>query len=153
MKGFKKIDLTQAYKLLEGCETILVCTKGKNEGQYNVTPYGWFTTYDYEPVTKVLFSSDPTHQACANIQRTKEYAICIPKNNSDPIIFKCGEISSPEADKFKELGLTGVMAEKTDAKVLPENSRAILEMKLARIIKEGSVELYLGEAVEAWECE
>ncbi len=151
MNGFKEVDLTQAYKMLEGCPAILVCTKGEKEGQYNVTPYGWFTTYDYEPVTKVLFSSDPTHQACANIKRTKEFAVCIPKDNADPIIFKCGEVSSPDADKFKMFGLKGEKASKIDVKVLAENSRGIIECKLAKILPEGSVEIFFGEAVAAFE--
>ncbi len=151
MNGYNEVDLTQAYKMLEGCQVILVCTKGEKDGQYNVTPYGWFTTYDYEPVTKVLFSSDPTHQACANIKRTKEFAICIPKDSSDPLIFKCGEVSSPDADKFAMFGIKGEKASTVDVKVLTENSKGIIECTLEKIIPEGSVELYLGKATAAFQ--
>lgn len=153
MKGFKKVDLADAYKFINGNKTILVCTKGMKDGQYNVTPYGWFTTYDYEPVTKVLISSDPTHQAALNIHRTSEFAICIPKDENDPIIEKTGTISSPDIDKFEKFGLPGEKASEIDVKVLPENSKAIVEFKLVKVLKESTVELFLGEAVAAWEAE
>ncbi|MBQ0052721.1 MAG: flavin reductase [Treponema sp.] len=153
MKGFKEVDLQAAYKLLEGTEAIMVCTKGQKDGQYNVTPYGWFTTYDYDPVTKVLFSSDPTHQCAHNAKRTEEFAICVPKDSKDPVIFQCGEVSSPDADKFAQFNIKGEKASKIDVKVLTENSRAIIECKLTKVLKESTVELFLGEAVAAWEKE
>lgn len=153
MNGFVKEDLVNAYKLFENVPAILVCTKGEKDGQYNITPYGWFTTYDYEPVTKVLFSSDPAHQAAINAKRTKEFAICIPKDTNDPIINQCGSISSPDADKFAQFGLKGENASEIDVKLLPENSKAMVEFKLAKVIKEGSVELFLGEAVAAWKID
>lgn len=152
MNNFSKVDLAEAYKMLEGCQVILVCTKGAKEGQYNVTPYGWFTTYDYEPVTKILFSSDPSHQACANIKRTNEYAICIPKDNNDPLIFKCGEISSPDADKYAQFNIKAEKATQVDAKILTEISKGFIECKLDKIIPEGSVELYLGHSVAAFKA-
>jgi len=147
MENFTEINLDKAYELLNGVNTILVCTKGKN---YNVTPYGWFTTYDYEPVTKVLFSSDPTHQAAINIQTTSEFAICVPKDENDIIISQTGSVSAPEADKFTQFNLKGVQAKKIDVKVLPENSKAIIEFKLIKVMKESTVELILGEAVAAY---
>ena len=151
MEGFKALDLVKAYEKIAGAKAILVCTKGAKEGQYNVTPIGWFTTYDYEPVTKVLFVSDPTHQAALNVHRTKEFAICVPADEKDPIIEKCGSVSSPDADKFAQFSIKGVPAEKIDVKLLPENSKVMLELKLARVITEGSVEIFMGETVAAWE--
>lgn len=150
MKGFKEFDLAKAYELLSETKTILVCTKGKKEGQYNVTPYGWFTTYDYEPVTKVLFCSDPSHQTALNVKNTKEFAICIPADENDKIIGQCGSVSSPDADKFEQFGLNGEKASKIDVKVLPENSKAIIELKLVKVLQESTVEIILGEAVAAW---
>jgi len=150
MKGFKEFDLRSAHELISGVKTILVCSKGKKDGQYNVTPYGWFTTYDYEPVTKVLFASEPEHQAAINIKNTEEFAICVPADPQDNIIEKCGSVSSPDADKFEMFSLKGEKAEKIDVKVLPENSKAVIEFKLVKVLKESTVELILGEAVAAW---
>ena len=150
MENFSEVPLEKAYEMLSGAKAVLVCTKGKN---YNVTPYGWFTTYDYEPVTKVLFSSDPTHQAALNIHKTSEFAICIPKDENDPIIMQTGSVSSPDADKFSQFGIKGEKASKIDVQVLPENSNGIIEFKLVKVIKESTVELFLGEAVAAYKAE
>lgn len=144
----KEIALEKAYEMLSGVKTILVCTKGKN---YNVTPYGWFTTYDYEPVTKVLISAAPTHQSALNIHNTKEFAICIPKDENDPIIMQTGSVSSPDADKFAQFNIKGEKASKIDVKILPENAKSVIEFKLTKVLKESTVELFLGEAVAAYE--
>ncbi len=149
MNNFKPFDLVEAYSLIQG-KTALICTKGKNPEQYNVTPYGWFTVYDYEPVTKVLFAATPTHQSVLNIERTGEFAICIPEDDSDPVIEKCGTVSDPEADKFKMFGLKGEKASEIDVQVLPENSKAIVEFKLIKVLEESTVKLILGEAKAAW---
>ena len=147
---FVEVALEKAYELLSGARTIMVCTKGAKDGQYNVTPYGWFTTYDYEPVSKMLFVSDPSHQAAANVLRTKEFAVCVPENEDDPLIAQAGSVSSPDADKFALFSITGERATKIDAKVIPGMSRAIIEFKLARVVEEGSVKIFMGEAVAAW---
>ncbi len=150
MHNFTEVDLTEAYKMLEGVNTILVTTKGSLDKQYNITPYGWFTTYDYEPVTKVLFVSDPTHQAAINAKRSGEFAICNPKSEDDPLISQAGSISDPNADKFAKFNVLSEMASHIDVKLLPENSKGMIEFKLVRTVKEGSVEIFMGEAVAAW---
>ena len=71
MADFNETDLQQAYQMIK--PAAVVATKG--EHSYNLTPYGWIMPLDYEPVTKVIFSSDPSHQAVANIKRTKEFAV------------------------------------------------------------------------------
>ncbi|MBQ5537933.1 MAG: flavin reductase [Treponema sp.] len=149
-ENFAEVALEKAYELLSGAKTIMVCTKGAKDGQYNVTPYGWFTTYDYEPVSKMLFVSDPSHQAAANVLRTKEFAVCVPKDEDDPLIAQAGSVSSPDADKFALFSIKGERATKIDAKVIPGMSRAIIEFKLARVVEEGSVKIFMGEAVAAW---
>lgn len=150
MNKFINEDLTKAYKLIDQGKTALVCTKGINEKQYNITPIGWFTTYDYEPVTKVLFVSDPNHQCAKNIERTKEFSICIPKNENDEIINKCGSVSDKNIDKFAMFNIKGTKATKTDTFILPENAKAIIEFKLIKIIEESTVKIFMGEAIAAF---
>lgn len=147
---FTQCDLAEAYKMVKPGFPALVCTKGVKEGLYDVTPYGWIMPMDYEPVTKIIFSSDPAHQAAHNIKRTKEFAVCIPSDPADPVIEKCGSISSEDADKFARFGLTGAKAKVIDAEILPENSSGWIECRLVRVITEGSVELFIGEAVAAY---
>ncbi|MBQ9630928.1 MAG: flavin reductase, partial [Treponema sp.] len=110
MESFQEVDLREAYTLIKS--PAFVATKGQDV--YNLTPYGWIMPMDYDPVTKVIFSSDPTHQCCQNIKRTKNFAVCIPENASDPIIEKCGSVSSPSADKFSMFNIHGEKAKKID---------------------------------------
>ena len=101
-------------------------------------------------MTKVIFSSDPTHQCCQNIKRTKNFAVCIPENASDPIIEKCGSVSSPSTDKFSMFNIHGEKAKKIDVLIPTKIISAWLEFELIKIIQEGSVELYLGQVLAAF---
>lgn len=149
-KNFDSVDLVHAYKLITPGRTALIATKGKIETLYNLTPVAWIMPMDYEPVTKIIFSSDPNHQAALNIDRTKEFAVCIPADPNDSIIEKCGSLSSETADKFSLFGLTGEKATAINVMVPPDYLTAWIECRLIRSFKEGSVELFMGEAVAAF---
>lgn len=146
MTSFKEVDLTKAYKLIN--PVAVVATKG--ESSYNLTPYGWIMPLDFEPVTKVIFSSDPTHNAVANIKRTKEFAVCIPNSQKDEFINQAGSISDAKADKFKMFNIKGEKANKIDVLIPKELVSSWIEFKFVRSITEGSVELIIGEAVAAY---
>lgn len=146
MSDYKNVDLVEAYKLIT--PPALIATKG--EKTYDLTPIGWIMPMDYEPVTKVIFSCDPNHQCAYNSKSTKEFAVCIPADSNDPIIEQCGSISSADADKFKRFGIEGEKASKTDLLIPVKNSTSWIECKLVRVITEGSVELFIGEAVAAF---
>ncbi|MGP1458771.1 MAG: flavin reductase family protein [Treponema sp.] len=150
MNRFEEMDLVQAYTMLSGRKTAVLATKGL--GVYNLTPYGWFMPMDYEPVTKVIVSSDPAHQADANIRRTKEFALCLPETGEDNAdwIESCGSVSSPEADKFKMFHIEGIKASKIDAMIPAGLLSGWIECRLIKIIREGSVDLIMGQAVAAF---
>ena len=46
--------------------------------------------------------------------------------------------------------LKGAKASAIDVNILPENSKAIIEFKLIKVMEESTVKLILGEAVAAW---
>ncbi|MBQ2313746.1 MAG: flavin reductase family protein [Treponema sp.] len=146
MADFNETDLQQAYQMIK--PAAVVATKG--EHSYNLTPYGWIMPLDYEPVTKVIFSSDPSHQAVANIKRTKEFAVCIPLRQDDPFIEQTGSVSDAKADKFKMFGIQGEKAEKVDVLLPKDKISGWIECRFVRSITEGSVELIIGEAVAAY---
>jgi len=148
MSEFLPVDLVEAYKLVPPATTALVATKG--EKNYDITPIGWIMPMDYEPVTKIIFSSDPKHQCAHNIKESKEFAVCIPQKANDPIIEQCGSISSADADKYKRFGIAAAKASKTDLLIPEQNCSSWIECKLVRIIAEGSVELFIGQAVAAF---
>ena len=94
---FEEVDLKKAYTMITS--PAVVATKGV--GVYDLTPYGWIMPMDYDPVTRVIFSSDPDHQAVANIYREKEFAVVIPSDPKALFIEQTGSVSNPIADKFK----------------------------------------------------
>ena len=150
MDGFEKVDLVEAYKMLSGHEPAVLATKGK--GLYNLTPYGWFMPMDYEPVTKIIVSSDPAHQADLNIRSNEEFALCLPKDGEDNAewIKSCGSISSPTADKFNMFNIEGIKADKIDVMIPANLLSGWIECRLIKVQREGSVDLIFGEAVAAF---
>jgi Conserved protein/domain typically associated with flavoprotein oxygenases, DIM6/NTAB family len=145
---FKKTDLTEAYKLVT--PPVLVATKGGKDKLYDITPIGWIMPMDYEPVTKIIFSCDPAHQCSVNITQWKEFAVCMPLDANDPAVEKCGSVSSADIDKFSRFGITGRKAEKTDLMIPVELITSWIECSLVRVIREGTVNLFIGEAVAAF---
>ncbi|ULQ58683.1 flavin reductase family protein [Brucepastera parasyntrophica] len=144
--GYDPVDLTEAYTLLTPGLPILVASKGMH---YNLAPIAWNTPMDYEPVSKILFVSDPAHQTAKNIHETMEFAACIPSSANDPIIEQCGSVSSPESDKFEQFSIRSFPAADIDVRI-PEVCSAWIECRVIRIIQEGSVEIFMGEATAAY---
>ena len=144
--NFVAIPLADAYKLITPGLPVLIASKGRH---YNLAPIAWNTPLDYEPVTKLLFVCDPAHQTAANVKREKAFAVCVPASADDPIIEKCGSVSDPDADKFAAFAIPHIDAKSIDVRV-PANCASWIECRLIRVIPEGSVEIFLGEAVAAF---
>jgi flavin reductase (DIM6/NTAB) family NADH-FMN oxidoreductase RutF len=144
--NFVAVPLAAAYKLVMPGMPVLIASKGRH---YNLAPIAWNTPLDYEPVTKLLFVCDPAHQTAANVKREKAFAVCVPASADDPIIERCGSVSDPEADKFAAFAIPHIDAKAIDARV-PANCASWIECRLIRVIPEGSVEIFLGEAVAAF---
>jgi flavin reductase (DIM6/NTAB) family NADH-FMN oxidoreductase RutF len=144
--AFEPIALEKAYSLVVPGRPILVASKGLH---YNLTPIAWNSPLDFEPVTKLLFVCDPAHRAAHNIKATKEFAVAIPARADDPIIEQCGSVSDAAVDKFARFGIASHKATRIDVR-LPDSAAAWIECRLIRVIPEGSVEIFLGEAVAAF---
>ncbi len=146
MTDFEEVDLKKAYTMITS--PAVVATKGV--GVYNLTPYGWIMPMDYDPVTRVIFSSDPDHQAVANIMREKEFAVVIPTDPKALFIEQTGSVSSPDVDKFKMFSLNGEKASKVDVMLPKDLISGWIEFKFLRAVEEGSIVLMMGEAVAAY---
>lgn len=145
--NFEKVDLKKAYQMIKS--PAMVATKG--EKHYNLTPYGWIMPLDYEPLTRVIFSSDPEHQAVANIMRTKEFAVCMPLDAEDPFVHLCGTVSNPESDKYALFDIPAERADLVDVMIPKKKISGWIEFRLLRTVTEGSVILIMGEAVAAYQ--
>ena len=150
MEGFKSVDLKKAYTMIKSPAVVL--TKGMKH--YNITPYGWIMPLDYDPVTKVIFSSDPDHQAVANIKRTGNFAVAFPLDPSAKWIEDCGSVSNPNVSKYEMFSIEGTKASVLDVMLPLDKISGWIEFKFIRSVSEGSVELMMGEAIAAFEkCE
>ncbi len=143
---FQRVELKKAYKLIKS--PAVVATKGNF---YNLTPYSWIMPLDYEPVTRVVFSSDPDNQSVANIRRTKQFAVCFPSNPKAPFLQLCGTVSNPKVDKFELFKIPGDRLSVVDAKIPKDRVNGWIEFRLIRMVEEGSMVLIMGEAVAAYE--
>ncbi|MBR4004933.1 MAG: flavin reductase [Treponema sp.] len=146
MADFEEVDLKKAYTMITS--PAVVATKGA--GVYDLTPYGWIMPMDYDPVTRVIFSSDPDHQAVANIKMRKEFAVAIPNDPKALFIEQTGSVSSPVADKFKMFSIKGEKASKVDVMLPKDLISGWIEFKFLRAVEEGSIVLMMGEAVAAY---
>ena len=142
------IELTKAYEFVKS--PVIIATKGKN---YDLTPIGWITPYDYEPVTKVLFASAPEHQADMNIRRSQEFAVLIPKEADGDLVSNTGSVSGTTCDKFEKFAIKAHKARKIDVLIPDEGISAVIECRLSKVQAEGSVDLFFGEALDAYSVE
>lgn len=147
---FRPTDLVSAYKTI--IPPALILTKGAKAGLYDVTPIGWVMPMDYEPVTRLIFSCDPAHQCDANIKRSPFFAAAMPIGGAESEVVKnCGTVSDASADKFAQFGIKGAKADKIDVMIPTDCVSSWIECRLVRIIREGSVDLIIGEAVASFE--
>lgn len=147
MAEFVEVDLKKAYTMITS--PAVVATKGIDV--YNLTPYGWIMPMDYDPVTRVIFSSDPEHQAVANIKRNREFAVAFPLDPKALFIEQTGSVSNPDADKFKMFSIKGEKASSVDVMLPKDLISGWIEFKFIRSVEEGSIELMMGEAVAAYQ--
>jgi flavin reductase (DIM6/NTAB) family NADH-FMN oxidoreductase RutF len=153
--AFRDVPLKDAYKLVTPGMPILVATKGTSPAgdaarcaSYDLAPIAWVTPLDYEPVTKVLFVCDPAHQTAANARASREFAFCVPASADDPLVNQCGSVSGVDADKYARFSIEAIPANATDLRI-PATCAAWIECRLIRIVEEGSVVIFMGEAVSA----
>lgn len=165
--SFRDVPLKDAYKLVTPGMPMLVATKGSapsggpaagdspkggtaQGGAYDLAPIAWVTPLDYEPVTKVLFVCDPAHRTAANVRASGEFAFCVPASANDPLINQCGSVSGVDADKYARFSIEAIPANATDLRI-PATCAAWIECRLIRIVEEGSVLIFMGEAISARE--
>ncbi len=143
---YLNIPLDEAYRLLNPGPLVLVASKGK---QYDLAPIAWNCPVDYEPVTRLLFVCDPTHQTAHNVKESGQFAVCIPHTSQAPLVENCGSVSSPDVDKFTQFDIPYLSAEKMDLRI-PADCVGWIECTLTRVIPDGGVEIFIGEAVAAF---
>ena len=83
------------------------------------------------------------------INETKEFIINVPSKELKAKIYYCGFHSGFQVDKFKETGLTPLLAHSVKAPIIAE-CVAYMECKVIEIIETGDKNLFIGEVIEAY---
>ena len=80
------------------------------------------------------------------ITATREYVVNLPTARMVEVVDRCGTVSGRDVDKFAELGLTPVAAEKVRPPLIAECPISV-ECRVIDIQEIGDHDLFLGEAV------
>lgn len=148
---YREFDLKEAYSLLNCGGLVWVCTKSL-QGFYDLAPIAWACPLDYEPVSRVLFVSDPAHATCENALSAREFAVALPSVGQRELCLRSGAVSGRERDKFEALDIAAFRAGRIDV-LVPEGVAGWIECRLLRSVDEGSVRIVMGEALAAFAIE
>jgi flavin reductase (DIM6/NTAB) family NADH-FMN oxidoreductase RutF len=144
---YREIPPREAYGLMNCGGLIWVCTKSR-QGRYDLAPLAWACPLDYEPVSRILFVSDPGHASYANLVASGEFAVALPAPSQAGLVEKTGSASGKEVDKYDKFSIGSFKAGTVDV-LVPEGVGAFLECRLLRTVEEGSVSVVFGEVKRA----
>lgn len=121
-----RVPLDKAYRLLNHGPTVLITTAA--EGHRNVMAAAWIMPLDFSP-PKVALVIDKLTYSRTLLEASGELVINIPPRSMVDQTLAVGSISGRDLDKFNELGLKTMAAEKVTPPLL-SNCIAWLECRL-----------------------
>lgn len=123
---------------------VLVSMADKN-GKYNIITIGWAGTVCTNP-PMVSISVRPERYSYPILRETGEFVINLTTRQLAFATDYCGVKSGRDADKFGDLGLTPIPADKVNAPLIAE-SPVNIECRVNRIMPLGSHDMFLSEVV------
>lgn len=118
---------------------------GENEQEYNLFTVAWIGTVCTSP-PMCYISVRPERHSYDILKRTGEFVINLTTGRLARATDWCGVRSGRDYDKFKEMGLTPIMAEQVKAPIIDESPVAI-ECRVKQIIPLGTHDMFLAEVV------
>ena len=118
---------------------------GENEQEYNLFTVAWTGTVCTSP-PMCYISVRPERHSYDILKRTGEFVINLTTGRLARATDWCGVRSGRDYDKFREMGLTPVMAEQVKAPIIDESPVAI-ECRVKQIIPLGTHDMFLAEVV------
>ncbi|MBR5863724.1 MAG: flavin reductase family protein [Alistipes sp.] len=118
---------------------------GENEQEYNLFTVAWTGTVCTSP-PMCYISVRPERHSYDILKRTGEFVINLTTGRLARATDWCGVRSGRDYDKFKEMGLTPIMAEQVKAPIIDESPVAI-ECRVKQIIPLGTHDMFLAEVV------
>ena len=123
----------------------VLVTVADKDGRQNVFTVAWTGTVCSDPVM-VSISVRPQRYSYHMIEETGEFVINLTTAKLAYATDYCGVRSGRDVDKFKEMHLTALPAEKVSAPLIAE-SPVNIECKVKEIIKLGTHDMFLAEVV------
>lgn len=123
---------------------VMVSMADKN-GKYNIITIGWAGTVCTNP-PMVSISVRPERYSYPILCETGEFVINLTTRQLAFATDYCGVKSGRDADKFSDLGLTAIPADKVGAPLIAE-SPVNIECRVSRIMPLGSHDMFLAEVV------
>ncbi|HHV35597.1 MAG TPA: flavin reductase family protein [Syntrophomonadaceae bacterium] len=142
----KEVPLEKAHRLINtGC--VLLVTSAYRD-RSNIMTLAWQTPLSGRPPRVGIAVALP-HFTCELINRSKEFALNIPGAELLEQADRCGRTSGRAVDKFKEVGLTPVTAQKVQAPLIKE-CLGHLECGVVDHYKIGDHAFFVGEVLAAF---
>ncbi len=155
MEEYEEIAVGEAYTLQNAGGLVLVCTKGRAEGneeggkaRYDLAPVAWCCPLDYEPVSRILFVCDTGHRTYEDLCASGEFVLALPSFRQKELVEKTGSVSGRDVDKYARFGIPAFGALRVDA-LVPEGVAGWLECRLASVAVEGTSAIVAGEVLRA----
>ena len=142
----KPFPLDKVYQLIEPGPVVLLTTAF--DGKPNVMTMSWHMMMEFTPPRIGCIVSSADHSFSA-LSKTGECVIAIPSADLAEKVVAIGNCSGRDTDKFAEIGLTALPAEKVSAPLIGE-CFANLECK---VVDRDFVErhnLFVLDVVKAW---
>ena len=124
---------------------VVMVSVADKKGKYNIITIAWAGTVCTNP-PMVSISVRPERYSYSILQETGEFVINLSTRDLTYAVDYCGVKSGREVDKFKELGLTALKADKVNAPLIGE-SPVSMECKVSQMIPLGSHHMFLAEVV------
>ena len=141
----KSFPLEKAYQLLQSGPIILLTTF--DNGKPNVMTMAWTMDVDFTPVFAIVCSNE--NLSYKALSKNKECVIAIPAVDLMEKAVKIGSCSGRDTNKFKQIGLTAMPAEKVKAPLIKE-CMANIECKVIDDSLAEKFNIFILEGVKAW---
>lgn len=122
---------------------VVLVTVADKKGNYNIITIGWAGTVCTNP-PMVSISVRPERHSFAILKETGEFVINLSTRKLVYAVDYCGVKSGREVDKFRELGLTPLSADKVNAPLIGE-SPVNIECRVCQVLPLGSHHMFLAE--------
>ncbi len=137
-------EVWKAGNVLYPIPAVLVSCISK-EGNKNIITIGWTGTICTNP-PMVYISVRPDRYSYGIIEGTKDFVINLTTKKLIKAVDYCGVKSGRDVDKFKEMNLTPVPANKVKSPLIQE-SPVNIECSLKEIVKLGSHDMFIANVL------